>query len=113
MSKSVFKKNPHFVVAVFSDGLMEVSQLMNETLLKLMNVKTKHLMPLIMEGPHKGIFTNEITTDELIHIIMGTLKLQMFKWRIANFQFDIIQSGDNMVQSILTLIKTKQIRDKL
>ena len=106
---SFFKKNPHFVVAVFSDGLMEESQLINETLLKLMNVKTKHLMPLIMEGQQKGIFTNEITTDELIHIIMGTFKLQMFKWRIANFQFDITQSGDNMVQSILTLIKTKKI----
>jgi AcrR family transcriptional regulator len=106
---SFFKKNPHFVVAVFSDGLMEESQLINETLLKLMNVKTKHLTPLIMEGQKDGIFTTAITTDELIHIIMGTFKLQMFKWRIANFQFDITRSGDNMVQSILTLIKTKQI----
>ena len=106
---SFFKKNPHFVVAVFSDGLMEESQLINETLLKLMNVKTKHLMPLIIEGQKDGIFTTAITTDELIHIIMGTFKLQMFKWRIANFQFDITRSGNNMVQSILTLIKTKQI----
>ncbi len=106
---SFFKKNPHFVVAVFSDGLMEESQLINETLLKLMNVKTKHLMPVIMEGQQNGIFTNAITTEELIHIIMGTFKLQMFKWRIANFQFDISRSGDNMVQSILTLIKTRQL----
>jgi len=100
-----FKLNPHFVVAVFSDGLMEESQIINETMLKLMNVKIKHLMPIIMEGQQKGIFTNAITTDELMHIIMGTFKLQMFKWRIANFEFDIIRSGENMVQSILTLIK--------
>ncbi|MBK7213218.1 MAG: TetR/AcrR family transcriptional regulator [Bacteroidales bacterium] len=103
-----FKLNPHFVVAVFSDGLMEESQVINEALLKLMNVKIKHLMPVIMEGQQKGIFTNAITTDELMHIIMGTFKLQMFKWRIANFEFDIKRSGDNMVQSILTLIKNKQ-----
>ena len=64
-------------------------------------------MPLIIEGQQKGVFTNAITTDELIHIIMGTFKLQMFKWRIANFQFDINRQGDNMVQSILTLIKNK------
>ncbi|MDP3442059.1 MAG: TetR/AcrR family transcriptional regulator [Ignavibacteria bacterium] len=102
-----FKNNPHFVVAVFSDGLMEESQLINETILKLMNVKMKHLMPLIMEGQQKGIFTNAITTEELIHIVMGTFKLQMFKWRIANFQFDINRIGANMVQSILTLIKNK------
>ena len=104
-----FKLNPHFVVAVFSDGLMEQSQVINEALLKLMNVKIKQLMPIIMEGQQKGIFTNAITTDELMHIIMGTFKLQMFKWRIANFEFDIKRSGENMVQSILTLIRTKQL----
>lgn len=102
-----FKLNPHFVVAVFSDGLMEESQVINEALLKLMNVKIKHLMPVIMEGQQKSIFTNAITTDELMHIIMGTFKLQMFKWRIANFEFDIKRSGENMVQSILTLIRNK------
>jgi len=102
-----FSANPHFVVAVFSDGLMEESQLINQNILKLMNVKIKHLMPIIMEGQQKGIFTNAIPTEELMHIIMGTFKLQMFKWRIANFEFDIKRSGDNMVQSILTLIKSK------
>jgi len=102
-----FKKNPHFVVAVFSDGLMEESQRINEKIVKIMQVKMKHLMPVIMEGQQKGVFTNAITTEELMHIIMGTFRLQMFKWRIANFKFDIKRNGDNMLQSILTLIKTK------
>jgi AcrR family transcriptional regulator len=102
-----FSENPHFVVAVFSDGLMEESQLINEILLKLMNVKMKHLMPIIIEGQQRAVFTNAITAEALMHIIMGTFKLQMFKWRIANFEFDIKRNGDNMVQSILTLIKNK------
>jgi hypothetical protein len=72
-----------------------------------MNVKIKHLMPIMMEGQQKEIFTNAITAEEFIHIVMGTFKLQMFKWRIANFQFDITRIGGNMVQSILTLIKSK------
>jgi hypothetical protein len=38
---------------------------------------------------------------------MGTFRLQMFKWRVANFQFDISRNGDNMIQSVLTLIKNK------
>ncbi len=50
---SFFKKNPHFVVAVFSDGLMEESQRINETILKIMGVKMKHLMPIILEGQQK------------------------------------------------------------
>lgn len=104
---SFFKKNPHFVVAVFSDGLLEESQRINETILKIMAVKMKHLMPIILEGQKRKVFTNAITTDELMHIVMGTFRLQMFKWRVANFQFDTISIGDNMIQSLLTLIKTK------
>lgn len=102
-----FKKQPHFVVAVFSDGLMEESQRINETISKIMGVKMKHLMPIISEGQQKNIFTNSITSEELIHIVMGTFRLQMFKWRVANFQFDIRANGDKMIQSILTLIKNK------
>lgn len=103
---SFFKKNPHFVVAVFSDGLMEESKRINETILKIMAVKMKHLIPIIMEGQQKSIFTNSITSEELIHVVMGTFRLQMYKWRVDNFQFDINRNGDNMIQAVLTLIKS-------
>lgn len=103
-----FEKNPHFVVAVFSDGLMEESVKINTTILKIMSVKMKHLMPIISDGQHKYVFTNAITTEELIHIVMGTFRLLMFKWRVANFQFDIIRNGNNMVQSLLTIIKNQE-----
>ena len=105
---SFFKKNPHFVVAVFSDGLMEESERINETILKIMQVKMKHLMPIIVECQQKNIFTNSITSDELIHIVMGAFRLQMYKWRAAKFQFDIIRNGNILIQSLLTIIKTKQ-----
>ncbi len=103
---SFFKMNPHFVVAVFSDGLLEESQRINETILKIMGVKMNHLMPIILEGQQKKVFTNAIKPDELLHIVMGTFRLQMFKWRVTNFQFDISIEGDNMIQSVLMLIKT-------
>lgn len=101
-----FKQNPHFVVAVFSDGLMEESLRINETISKIMGVKMKHLMPIIEEGQQNRVFTNAIATDELVHIVMGTFRLQMFKWRVSNFQFDITVSGNTMLQSLLQLIKS-------
>ncbi|MBT9484348.1 TetR/AcrR family transcriptional regulator [Sediminibacterium sp.] len=104
---SFFNRNPHFVVAVFSDGLMEESQRINGTILKIMSIKMKHLMPIILEGQQKNVFTNSLKTDELMHIVMGAFRLEMYKWRVANFQFDIIQSGDNMIHAVLTLIKCK------
>lgn len=104
---SFFKKHPHYVVAVFSDGLMEESQKINEAISKIMGVKMKHLMPIIAEGQQKNVFTNSITQEELMHIVMGSFRLQMYKWRVANFQFDIIRNGNNLIQTLLTIIKTK------
>lgn len=102
-----FQKKPHFAVAVFSDGLMEQSQSINETILKIMGVKMKHLKPIILEGQKKGVFTTAIATEQLMQIVMGTFRLQMFKWRVANFKFNIKKSGDDMIQSIITLIKSQ------
>ncbi|HNQ32129.1 MAG TPA: TetR/AcrR family transcriptional regulator, partial [Candidatus Woesebacteria bacterium] len=53
-----FKQNPQFVVAVFSDGLIEDNQRVNEAILRIMAIKMKHMMPVIMEGQRSGIFTN-------------------------------------------------------
>ena len=105
---SFFDTNQHFVVAVFSDGLMEESQSINETIMKIMAVKIKHLKPIILAGQQQDIFRNDISTEELIHIVMGTMRLQMYKWRVANFQFDITKIGDDMIRSVLTLIKSKK-----
>ena len=102
---SFFEKNPHFVVAVFSDGLMEESQRINETILKIMDIKMKHLRPILVEGQQKGVFINAISAVELMQIVIGTARLQMFQWRVENFEFDIIKRGDDMIKSILTLIK--------
>lgn len=102
-----FTKRPHFVVAVFSDGLMEASDRINQTIVRIMQVKMKHLMPIILDGQQKNLFTNAITAEELLNIIMGTFRLQMYKWRQAHFEFDIERQGKNMIASVLTLIKTK------
>lgn len=100
-----FKNNPHFVVAVFSDGLLEESQQINEAIKKLMATKIKHLMPIIIEGQKNGLFTNNVKSEELTNIVMGTFRMLLYKWRVENFQSDIMLHGENMVNSILSIIK--------
>jgi AcrR family transcriptional regulator len=102
---SFFKAEPHFVVAVFSDGLMEQSQRINDAILKIMTTMMRQLMPIVMEGQQQQVFTNAISTEELLHIVLGTFRLQMFKWRVANFGFDIERQSENMISALLTIIK--------
>jgi AcrR family transcriptional regulator len=102
---SFFKSNPHFVVAVFSDGLWEESTPINQAILKLMETKVRHLRPIILEGQNSSFFKNDLSPDDLLHIVMGTFRLQMYQWRIADFKFDIETEGNKIIQSLLNLIK--------
>jgi catalase (peroxidase I) len=61
-----FSKNGHYVVAVFSDGLMDESLKINEAIMKLLAVKMKHLFPLIADGQEKNVFTKAISTEEMM-----------------------------------------------
>jgi AcrR family transcriptional regulator len=99
-----FSENPFFVVAIFSDGLLEESEKINASILKIMQIKMKTLMPIIMQAQAEKIFTQKITAEEMLHIVLGTFRLQMFKWRLADFQFDIKRLGKNMTDTVLTLI---------
>lgn len=102
-----FKANPHYVVAVFSDGLLEESKRINEVISKIMMVKRSILLPIITSGQRTGVFTSAISAEDMTQIVVGTFRLQMYKWRLANYEFDLKKEGTNLVKSILELIKAK------
>ncbi|GAB4402542.1 MAG: TetR/AcrR family transcriptional regulator [Bacteroidia bacterium] len=99
-----FARHPHFVVAVFSDGLMAESRRINAAILRILQIKTKHLLPVIEQGQRQGFFTTDLPPEALAHIVMGTIRLQMLRWRIENFAFDIEQQGQQMLQAVSSLI---------
>ena len=101
---SFFEKNTHFLVPVFSDGLLEESIEINKCINTIMQVKSKYIVKIIKAGQDQKVFTNKVNTDELVHIIMGGFRLLMYKWRLDNFKFDITEKGNNYIKSVLELI---------
>jgi AcrR family transcriptional regulator len=100
-----FKDNTQFVVAVFSDGLMDESDNINSHISNIMAVKLKYLSPVIKQLQDEKIITNKISTDDLLHIIMGTFRLMMFKWKNGHFKGDIVKKGNHIINSLLIVLK--------
>lgn len=101
-----FQANPHFAVAVFSEGLMTENERVNQAVGQIMKVKVKHLKPIVELGRKSGEFRKEISSDMLVHITMGSIRLQMFKWRVANFDFDLRKQGKALIDALLKTIQT-------
>ncbi|MBP6634552.1 MAG: TetR/AcrR family transcriptional regulator [Paludibacter sp.] len=101
-----FSQHQHFVVAVFSDGLIEESKAVNEAIFSLIAIMEKHLTNIITEGQATACFNPDIPASQLVQIVLGTYKLQMFKWRLSGFSFDIHAEGSSIMSSLLLLVKS-------
>lgn len=102
---SYFKANPFFVDAVFSDSLLENKSEINKAVMKIMAVKKNHLLKIISAGIKDGSFNNQLNEEEYAHIIMGAIRLLMFKWKVSEFSFDIEEQGNAVLSSLIKLIK--------
>ncbi len=100
-----FQKHPHFLVAVFSEGLLEESKQINAAIMQIMATKRKHLLPIIKLGQLEGVFETSTPEEDMLHIIMGSFRLHMLQWRMTDFSFDVKQKGNKLMGSILTLLK--------
>lgn len=103
-----FKKNPHFLVAIFSEGLLEASEAINEAINQIMATKKKHLLQCIRQGQKEKRVTSTLPADELVHVIMGSFRLHMLQWRLSGFAFDVKARGNKVISNLLTLVTIKK-----
>ncbi len=104
---SFFKANPHFIIIILSDGLIDHTENIKYEIQKLMQSNSNHFRHIIKAGQLQNCFNHEIETEYLIHFVMGTFRLQMLKWKLANFGFDIESQGLKTMSNLLFLMKTK------
>ena len=100
-----FNKNPHFIAIVLSDGLMDNSEEIKNEVQKLIQINAICYKKVIVRGQNSNIFNNEVDADDLVHFAMGTFRLQMLKWKLSNFSFDIETQGMKTMTNLLTLLK--------
>ena len=100
-----FKKNPHFIVIVLSDGLMDNSEDIKKSIKKLIETNFAALKKIMTDGQESKLFNQEMEADSLVHFAMGTFRLQMLQWKLSNFNFDIEVKGMKTMTHLLTLLK--------
>jgi AcrR family transcriptional regulator len=99
-----FNQNPHFVVAVLSEGLFDESEKINQSIMKIINYKMQIINTIIDDGKENNEFTNAIETQQIVHIIIGSFRLMMLKWKFSKFEIDLIHQGNTMMNTTIKLL---------
>jgi len=99
-----FSHHPHFIIAILSEGLFDETDKINRSILKIIAYKTNLISNIIEEGKQIQELNNEISTPEMVHIILGSFRLMMLKWKISKFEIDLVQQGNAIMTTAIKLI---------
>ena len=99
--------HPYFLVAIFSDGLLNYSPLIQEKMQQIMSLMCRALLRIIQDGQKDQVFIEHVSADELVHILMGSFRLRMLQWRMDDFGFDLKISGNQHIESLISLISKR------
>lgn len=100
-----FSENPHYVVAILSEGLFDESEKINQAIMQLVNYKTQLIAGLLEEGKQQKEFNLELAIPDMVHITVGCFRMMMLKWKFSQFQIDLIQQGNAIMATNFNLMK--------
>ncbi len=100
-----FSQNPHFVIAILSEGLFDETEKINSSIMKIISHKLQIISHIIEEGKTNNEFTDTIPTQDIVHIIMGSFRMIMLKWKFSKFELDLMHQGTSIMTTAINLIK--------
>ena len=100
-----FSENPHFVVAILSEGLFDESEKINKSILTIVDYKMQLLTDIIENGKKELLFDKNIETEQIVHVLMGSFRLMMLKWKMSKFELDLLSAGNKIMNTTIKLIQ--------
>lgn len=100
-----FSQNPHFIIAILSEGLFDETEKIHSAVMKIISFKLQLLAGIIEQAKEENQITDEVPTLDLVHILIGSFRLMMLRWKLSQFQIDLNLEGNRIIQTNLKLFK--------
>jgi AcrR family transcriptional regulator len=99
-----FSDHPSYAIVILSDGLYQNEPVLRERIFAIMDFAKKTFVQIVNEGKKSGEIRQDISTDQLAFVIMGSVRLMVNQWSLAGFDFDLRKHGRQLLKTITTLI---------
>ncbi len=101
-----FTERPAVTAVIFSESIFQNESRLSEGVSKLLSMHEEALSCILKKGQDRGEIKKDIRRQELIRIVIGSIRYTVTSWRISRFNFDLMQEGKRVVKAIIRLIET-------
>ncbi len=100
-----FYNYPQFVSVIFAEEIFRNEKALLIKLKELINHNNLVLKDIIRNGQENNEIRDDIDTDSLATMILGTLRLYVKKWQLAEYNFNLLKEGNILIQMVVKLIR--------
>ena len=101
----IFSTSPSLVAVIFSEELFRNEIVLFDKVKEIMNSNFETLTLIVKEGQESGEIRNDLKDTHIAIIVMGSLRLFVKQWQMANYSYNLINEGAEFISSIKILIK--------
>ena len=101
----IFAENPSYAIVILSDGLYKNEKVLHNKIFELMENAKSTYIKIIEEGKISGELREDVTSDQIAFIIMGSVRLAINQWSLSDFSFDLEERGNILFKTMKTLIQ--------
>lgn len=98
-------KHPAIIMIIFSETSFQFNNELSNIVSQIMEQKSHMVAGMIEGGQKEGVIRSDIPAMRLATIIMGSMRFTILKWRLSNFDFNLLKEGDDLGKTIELLIK--------
>ncbi len=99
-----FSKNPALASVVFAEEIFQDDRRLSEKIYSIMDFNFELILSIIKSGQRNGEIRPDIEAEQLVLIIMGSLRLIIKKWKKSEYSFNLRKDGEKLWKSINILI---------
>jgi AcrR family transcriptional regulator len=102
-----FAKNRAIASVIFSEELFRNDPLLSNKVFEIMKENQKIILKIIKAGQKQSVIKEDVAAEQLAFIITGAIRLNVTKWRLSDYSFNLEREGKLLWKSIEILIKNK------
>jgi len=100
-----FTKNPAVIMVVFAETSFQYNNVLSKAVSEILTQKTSMVARIVEAGKSEGSIRNDIDTEQMVTMIIGSMRFTLLRWRLSDFNFSLLDEGGKLWNTIELLIK--------
>ena len=100
-----FIKNPSLTAIIFSEEIFNNNSILAKPIRIMMKLNQNKLIAMIEKGQASGDVRVDIQAEQISLMVIGSFRFLVSKWHIMNFDFDLKNDVNEMLNAIEKVLK--------